>query len=60
MPKVHSTCIYSKKSKKLIVNLHMLKKIKKNKNLRLYVGVTGVDDLVFLFFCFFFEYMQVL
>ena len=41
------------------MNLHILKKIKKNKNLRLYVGVTGVDDLVFYFFVFF-EYMQVL
>ena len=39
-------------------NLHILKKIKKNKNLRLYVGLTGIDDLVFDFFDFF-EYMQV-
>jgi len=40
-------------------NLHILKKIKKNKDLRLYVGVTGVDDLDFDFFDVF-EYMQVL
>ena len=45
MPKVHKTCIYSKKSKK-------------NKNFRLYVGLTGIDELVFDFFDFF-EYMQV-
>ena len=54
-------------------NLHILKKIK---NLRLYVGLTGIDDLVFDFLIFlsicrfgdfslsklliFFEYMQVL
>ena len=36
-------------------NLHILKKIKKNKNFRLYVGLTGIDELVFDFF----EYMQV-
>ena len=36
-------------------NLHILKKIKKIKNLRLYVGLTGIDELVFDFF----EYMQV-
>ena len=39
-------------------NLHILKKIKKNKNFRLYVGLTGIDELVFDFFDFF-EYMQV-
>ena len=39
-------------------NLHILKKIKKNKNFRLYVGLTGIDELVFDFFVFF-EYMQV-
>ena len=39
-------------------NLHILKKIKKIKNLRLYVGLAGIDDLVFDFFDFF-EYMQV-
>ena len=39
-------------------NLHILKKIKKIKNLRLYVGLTGIDDLVFDFLDFF-EYMQV-
>ena len=44
--KSHQTCIYSKKSKK-------------NKNLRLYVEPTSIDDLVFDFFDFF-EYMQVL
>ena len=36
-------------------NLHILKKIK---NFRLYVGLTGIDELVFDFFDFF-EYMQV-
>ena len=36
-------------------NLHILKKIK---NLRLYVGLTGIDELVFDFFDFS-EYMQV-
>ena len=39
-------------------NLHVLKKIKKIKNLRLYVGLTGIDELVFDFFDFS-EYMQV-
>ena len=39
-------------------NLHILKKIQKIKNLRLYVGLTGIDDLVFDFLDFF-EYMQV-
>ena len=39
-------------------NLHILKKIKKIKNLRLYVGLTGIDELVFDFLDFF-EYMQV-
>ena len=43
-------------------NLHILKKIKKIKNFRLYkrfyVGLTGIDELVFDFFVFF-EYMQV-
>ena len=33
-------------------NLHILKKIKKIKNLRLYVGLTGIDDLVFVFLIF--------
>ena len=36
-------------------NLHILKKLKKNKKFRLYVGLTGIDELVFDFF----EYMQV-
>ena len=36
-------------------NLHILKKIKTIKNSRLYVGLTGIDELVFDFF----EYMQV-
>ena len=36
-------------------NLHILKKNKKIKNFRLYVGLTGIDELVFDFF----EYMQV-
>ena len=36
-------------------NLHILKKIK---NFRLYVGLTGIDELVFDFFDFL-EYMQV-
>ena len=40
-------------------NLHILKKIKKNKKTRLYVGLTGIDELVLDFFDFF-EYMQVL
>ena len=40
-------------------NLHILKKIKKKtQNFRLYVGLTGIDELVFDFFDFF-EYMQV-
>ena len=39
-------------------NLHILKTIKKIKNFRLYVGLTGIDELVFDFFDFF-EYMQV-
>ena len=38
-------------------NLHILKK-KNIKNFRLYVGLTGIDELVFDFFDFF-EYMQV-
>ena len=62
MPKVQKTCIYSKKSKVLIVKSHQTciysKKSKKIKNLRLYVGLTGIDDLVFDFLDFF-EYMQV-
>ena len=62
MPKVHNTCIYSKKIKSFdsekSPNLHILKKIKKIKNLRLYVGLTGIDELVFDFFDFS-EYMQV-
>ena len=36
-------------------NLHILKKIKRIKHFRLYVGLTGIDELVFDFF----EYMQV-
>ena len=36
-------------------NLHILKKIKRIKNFRLYVGLTGIDELVFDFF----EYMHV-
>ena len=59
MPKVHKTCIYSKKIKNFdsekSPNLHILKKIK---NFRLYVGLTGIDELVFDIFDFF-EYMQV-
>ena len=39
-------------------NLHILKKIKKIKNFRLYVGLTGIDELVFDVFDFF-EYMHV-
>ena len=62
MPKVHKTCIYSKKSKVLIVKSHQSciysKKSKTIKNLRLYVGLTGIDELVFVFFAFS-EYMQV-
>ena len=38
-------------------NLHILKKIKNIKNLRFYVRLTGIDELVFDFFDFF-EYMQ--
>ena len=60
--KRHQTCIYSKKSKHLIVKSHQTciysKKSKKIKNFRLYVGLTGTDELVFDFFDFF-EYMQV-
>ena len=36
-------------------NLHILKKIKKIKNFRLYVGLTGIDEVFFDFF----EYMRV-
>ena len=39
-------------------NLHMLKKIKNIKKFRLYVGLTGIDELVFDFFDYF-EYMRV-
>ena len=39
-------------------NLDILKKIKKIKNCRLYVGLTGIDELVFDFFDFF-EYIKV-
>ena len=39
-------------------NLDILKKTKKNKNFRLYVGLTGIDELVFDFFDFF-EYIKV-
>ena len=39
-------------------NLHILKKIKKkNKNFRLYVGLTGIDELVFDFFFLRFDYI---
>ena len=39
-------------------NLDILKKIKKIKNFRLYVGLTGIDELVLDFFDFF-EYIKV-
>ena len=39
-------------------NLHILKKSTKIKNFRLYVGLTGIDELIFDIFDFF-EYMQV-
>ena len=39
-------------------NLDILKKIKKIKNFRFYVGLTGIDELVFDFFDFF-EYIKV-
>ena len=39
-------------------NLHILKNIKKSNKFRLYVGLTGIDELVFDLFDFF-EYMQV-
>ena len=58
---VHQTCIYSKNQtfdSEMSPNLHILKKIKRIKNFRLYVGLTGIDELVFDFFDFF-EYMQV-
>ena len=52
--KSHQTCIYSKKSKVLIGKSHQTcKKIKKIKNFRLYVGLTGIDELVFVFFLLF-------
>ena len=55
---VPQTCIYSKKNKSFdrekSPNLHILKKNKKIKNFRLYVGLTGIDELVFVFFLFFF------
>ena len=58
---VPQTCIHSKKSNfdsEMSPNLHILKKIKRIKNFRLYVGLTGIDELVFdVFDCF--EYMQV-
>ena len=60
MPKVHKSLHILRKIKKFdsekSPNLHILKKIKKtNKTFRLYVGLTGIDELVFDFF----EYMQV-
>ena len=59
LTRVHKTCIYSKKIKSFdsekSPNLHILKKIKKIKNLRLYEGLIGIDELVFDFF----ESMQV-
>ena len=49
---VPQTCIYSKKNKSFdrekSPNLHILKKI--CKKIRLYVGLTGIDELVFDFF----------
>ena len=57
--KSHQTYIYSKKSKVLIGKSHQTCIYsKKSKNFRLYVGLTGKDELVFDFFDFF-EYMQV-
>ena len=59
---VPQTCIYSTKitnfDSEMSPNLHILKKIKRIKNFRLYVGLTGIDELVFDFFDVF-EYMQV-
>ena len=57
-----TTPAYTPKSKVLIVKSHQTiytqKNQKNNQNLRLYVGPTGIHDLVFDFFDFF-EYMQV-
>ena len=57
----HQTCIYSKESKVLIGKSHQTciysKKSKKSK-ISDYVGLTGIDELVFDFFDFF-EYMHV-
>ena len=51
MPKVHKTCIYSKTSKVLIGKNHQTciysKPSTKINNLRLYVGLTDIDELVF-------------
>ena len=56
MPKVQKNLHILKKIKSFdsekSPNLHILKKIKKIKNLRLYVGLTGIDDLVFDFLIF--------
>ena len=53
-PQVSQTCIYSKNIEKndseKSPNLHILKKNKKK--IRLYVGLTGIDELVFDFFDF--------
>ena len=58
MPKVQKNLHILKKIKSFdnsekSPNLHILKKNKKIKNLRLYVGLTGIDDLVFDFLFFF-------
>ena len=37
-------------------NLHILKKIK---NFRLYVGLTGIDELVFVFVFFFYFFLSI-
>ena len=55
---MHKTCIYSKKQKTLIVKSHQTCTYSKNQKFRLYVGLTGIDELVLDFFVFF-EYMQV-
>jgi len=55
MPKINKTCIYSNKSKVLIVKSHqtcIYSKKQKIKNHRLYAGLIGVDELVFVSFVF--------
>ena len=58
MPKVHKICTCSKKTKILIVKSHQTciysNKSKRGEKIRLYVGLTGIDELVFVSFVFLF------